>query len=149
MLFYTHLIFGFLIGLLTYKYVGIDKYVYFSLVLFGALVPDIDSFNSFINQKLKLTKILGFVFKHRGVFHSLVIPFILFLVIYFFYGFDYGAALLIGYLSHLLIDSLNYAGINYFYPISKLKISGFMKTGGFLEMFLNIVLIMVVVVILF
>lgn len=146
MLFYTHLIFGFLTALLTYKYIPMNKYLFFMIVLFASILPDIDDENSKINNKLKLTKIFAVVFRHRTIFHSLIAPLVLFLLIDLFFGFNYGIALFIGYLSHLFIDGFTKAGINFLHPILTLKMHGFIETGSLGEKLLAIGLAVVVVV---
>ena len=89
--------------------------------------------NSKFNQKVKITKIIGYLFKHRGIFHSIFLAILLPGIIWLVIGPLYGVALFIGYMSHLLIDGLTLAGVNFLHPLTTLRIHGFIKTGGFLE----------------
>lgn len=140
MLWKTHLAFGFFSGLFMLPFVSTGNvYVYFVLVLFGAVLPDVDSPNSKIGSKIK---IIGRIFKHRGVFHSLIAGFLISWVLWYFVGHNYGIALFIGYASHLFIDGFTKLGINFLHPISRLHLSGFIETGKFGE-FVVFVLILV------
>ena len=96
------------------------------LFLIGALFPDIDSPTSFIGKRFK---IIGWLFKHRGIFHSLFMAVLLSALIYF-YNKTYAIVFFLGYITHLVTDMLNYSGIALFYPISSFKIKGFMKANG-------------------
>jgi len=81
-----------------------------------------------------LSWVLEKLFGHRNLFHS-IFPLLAILALFFYVlGWNVaGAAMLIGYASHLLIDSLNFAGIAPFYPLSTKRIVGFVKTGGIVE----------------
>ena len=98
------------------------------LVLFGAILPDIDNTKSKIGKRFKL---VGFLFAHRGIFHSIfaiiVFTFLLSLITESYLAFG------LGYLSHLVADSLTVAGISFFYPLSSKRIRGFIKTGSVIE----------------
>ena len=139
MLYYTHLAFGFLLGLLGIKYFGVQNQILFIiLVLFAALLPDIDSPNSKLGSKVK---IISLFFKHRGILHSLLIlPVISFILFYFNFS-RFSLPILIGYLSHLIGDSITKEGIMLFSPFSKFRIKGFIKTGGIIEHIIFLVLI--------
>ena len=129
-MYYTHIAFGFLIALLFYPLFKISIIIYFSLVLLGTLLPDIDHRESIISKFLfPFSWIIGLFFKHRGIFHSLLFLLILLLVISNYFGLIYAVPLIIGITSHILLDSLTIQGINYLYPITTLKISGFIETG--------------------
>ncbi|MFC1800682.1 metal-dependent hydrolase [Nanoarchaeota archaeon] len=147
MLWKTHLAFGLLAALITRSFVNTGNiFIFFALVLIGALLPDIDHPNSKINQKLKITKIFGYIFKHRGIFHTLFFALLLPGLIYFSVGKPYGTALFIGYLSHLLIDGLTVSGINFLHPIANLRISGFVETGTMAETMTFIVIIFAIII---
>jgi len=123
----THLAFGFLAGLFMMPFVNTGNiYIYFALVLFAAILPDIDNPDSKVGRKVK---IIGRIFKHRGIFHSLIAGFLISWVLWYFVGHAYGIALFIGYASHLLIDGFTKMGINFLHPVSKLHLSGFIETG--------------------
>lgn len=139
MMFYTHIAFALLSSLIALKFLSISNpYIFILVVCFVALFPDIDEKNSKLGRKIK---IISKIFSHRGILHSIFPIILLFLL---FYHFNYSIiayGILVGYLSHLLIDSLTLQGINFLHPISSFRISGFVKSGGFLEMILFLVLV--------
>lgn len=128
MMFLTHMSFALFLGLLITKYAGvlIDKYFFLAFILFGSVLPDIDCADSLIGRKFKL---LSLFFKHRGFFHSIILMIILAIVVF---GITrnsyYSLAIIIGFLSHLFLDSLTRAGIAPFWP-SKLRVRGIFKTS--------------------
>src|SRR3989344_6673101 len=138
MMFKTHLMFSFLIGLLMILSFNVDNNFLFLLVLlfFGAL-PDIDHYKSWIGRKLRVLSFLINIFsKHRGIFHS-IFPVLILYGIFLYCGLkEIALAAAIGYLSHLVMDALTKTGTNFLYPFSKFKIRGFIRTGGFLELVL-------------
>jgi len=113
-------------------------------VLLGALLPDIDEPRSFIGRRLwvlsRIIRLFDIFLRqggksflgHRGAFHSLL-PIVLFGGLYF--GIDQASitysdeiqlfiqGIIIGYLSHLLLDLLTNRGIPLLYPFSSKKIS--------------------------
>lgn len=131
MLFYTHILLGIGFFLLFRKFLPGDQIVTFLLVIFGAILPDIDEAKSKISQWSGIIgKSVNFFAKHRGIFHSLIFSLGLFLVIYFLWNFVYAWAILVGYISHLIGDALTPMGVQVFYPFSKFKLRGPVKTGG-------------------
>ena len=99
------------------------------IAIFGSMLPDIDNPSSKLGKNIK---IFGYVFKHRGFFHSL--PALL-LFTWFFSKYFSPAntfAFFLGYTSHLIVDNLNYQGIYWLYPL-KFRIKGFTKTKGLFE----------------
>ena len=126
----THLAFGVLAGLMFLPFYHQNIILYFVLVLVGALLPDIDHEGSKINKILPLTKYMGRLFKHRGFFHSVFPPLIIFLALYFLTNWSYiGIALGVGYFSHLLSDGLTKMGVNFLHPMTNLHLGGFIETG--------------------
>jgi inner membrane protein len=140
MLFRTHLLFSLLIGTLVLGFFDINPFLFVALVVLGGMLPDIDSSSSKINKILKVTKPIAYVVKHRGIFHSIFIGSLFAGVIAFYVNNAMGIALLIGYLGHLLLDGLNYAGVNLIHPFQKLHISGFIETGTMTEHVITITL---------
>ncbi|HIJ98741.1 TPA: metal-dependent hydrolase [archaeon] len=141
MMFYTHLAFGFLAGLLTMKLLTVNNiYPFFAVVLLSSILPDIDIGNSKVGRGTKLGWLVEWVFGHRGFFHSAFPAVILFI---FFYSFGYGElglASFVGYGSHLISDALGHKGVYLFYPLAKLRL-GLIKTGGFSEyLFLGLII---------
>ena len=140
MLFYTHLAFAFLVAILSINMLHPANQILFLIILlFAAAFPDIDHPNSKLGSKVK---IIPWLFEHRGFFHSLL-ALILFSLLgfYFINQKIYFYAIAIGYASHLLTDMISKQGIAPFWPFSKKRFHGFIKTGGFLEMILLIIFI--------
>ncbi len=129
MLFKSHLAFSFLVGLIFINIFNPKNQILFIiLVLFGSALPDIDQPKSQVGKNFK---IIGWLFKHRGIFHSIFMALLISFGFYFLTG--YFSAFLLGYLSHLITDALTVAGVSFFYPISNFKIRGFIKTGSLAE----------------
>jgi len=105
----------------------------------SALLPDMESPDSFIGRKLPVISHLNkMVFGHRQAFHSLLGSLVFFLlslllVKVFHLPMKYGLAVLIGYLSHLALDSFNPEGVPWLWPFKfRLKIP-LTEPGGFIE----------------
>ena len=132
MLFKTHIAFGFLVGLAALKIFNpLNTRLFFVLVLIGSVLPDIDHPKSKVGKKIKP---IGFLFEHRGFFHSFVfLALIHALLFVFFRGNIFVMPLVIGYTSHLFIDCFNHRGIMPLHPFSKFRIKGLIKTGAWLE----------------
>jgi len=125
----THIIFAFFILILFGLVLNFPIYLSF-FAFVGALLPDID------------TKFKKF---HRKLFHN-----IWFLIIALFaifnLGFDRTAAIIfsIGFISHLIGDSLTHRGIMPLWPIEKPKFNGPVKTGGLGEYLIILVLLLMI-----
>lgn len=131
MLFKTHLAINFFFAMFLSAYIQ-NKIIFVAIVLLAALLPDIDSLNSYIGKRARLlSRIVHFFSKHRDFFHSftcvlvLSILFLSFLPVIAFPFF-------IGYSMHILADSFTREGIRVFWP-SKARIKGRIKTGGLTE----------------
>lgn len=151
MMFKTHVVFSIFISLLFIKYLNPENEIlFFLLVIFFGVFPDIDEKKSKISRKTRiLSWPLRLFSKHRGIFHSIFFP-IIFLFVFMLSGFYIeGFAVVIGYLSHLLLDSVNYGGIKPFYPVFNYKIKGFMKSGKILDYLLFIIFLILDLVLLF
>ena len=136
MMYYSHLAFGLLLSLLYIDFFGVENQVIFLLVvLFFSLFPDIDETKSKIGRENKiLSKTINFFFGHRGIFHTIYIPVLLFLILILFnVKVIIGIAVFIGYLSHLFLDAITRHGIMPFYPIYNKRISGFIRTNSIIE----------------
>jgi inner membrane protein len=144
MMFRTHIAIGFLAGLfLIQAWNPANQLLFMFLVLLGSALPDIDHPDSKIGSKVK---VIGFLFEHRGFFHSLFAALLVFLVlVYYSAGMHYGIyiyGLTVGYILHILSDSITKEGIMPFHPISKFRLNGFIRTGRGTE---YIILVAVVV----
>jgi membrane-bound metal-dependent hydrolase YbcI (DUF457 family) len=133
MMFLTHLSFALLIGLGLSRISvftannAFNNYAFLGFLLLGSVFPDIDSGVSFIGRKVKF---ISFFFRHRGVIHSILALLITSLMVLLIANnWYYSLAFAIGFLSHLLLDSLNISGVALFWPISR-RIKGVFKTMG-------------------
>lgn len=144
MMYYTHLAFGLLIALLSLNFFNIKYALLFILIaILFSVFPDIDESKSKIGRKNKIiSKVIEFVFGHRGFFHSLYIPLILFFVFYNKISNEIGIAVLSGYFSHLIADALTRSGIKPLYPLINIKINGFFKTNSFFEKIFFLILVL-------
>lgn len=121
----------------------------------GSLLPDIDTKTSTISHKHKVVSFFSrLFFTHRGFTHSLTAWVILSLVLAVLAilipcVMPAALGISIGYLSHIVLDMFNYAGVPLFYPMD-LKISiGKSKSGGLLDKIICIVMFGVAVCLLF
>lgn len=123
---------------------------------FGALIPDIDSYNSTIGKLFypvsqlmdAVIKIMTFqdLWKHRFIMHSAA-----YYTALMYYTYNYHTEwlwLIIGCLTHLFLDAFNPEGIPILAPVSKMKIKlGNIKSGGTASTVLTIILMAIVIVI--
>ncbi len=143
MKYYTHLAFSFLAGILLIKYLSISNQILFIILfMIFSLFPDIDEVKSKISQKIKpLAWLINFFLGHRGLMHSIIIPIILYLLL-FMINLDIAIAVSFGYLSHLILDSLTVSGVRLLWPLKK-RLKGFIRVGSLWENVLFIALLMV------
>ena len=130
---YTHIVFALLIVILILPFVE-NAAVFTAVVLFASLLPDIDQKNARIHRYLPFTRWIQSIFDHRGIFHSLMVPVLLFSILYITGYVEIGMAVVLGYCSHLAIDSLTPHGVFYLYPLHGFHVKGFVKVGGLVEM---------------
>lgn len=130
---WSHLAFSLVFALLFYNIVSANAIVFFALVLFGALLPDIDTMHSTINKRLPFLKIVALFCKHRRFFHSIFPPAIAGIVLWIVAGFASGFALFLGYGSHLVADSFTVTGVRPFFPLSRFHPKGPIHTGSITE----------------
>ncbi|MGM5481872.1 MAG: metal-dependent hydrolase [Nanobdellota archaeon] len=133
MLFKTHLAFSFFLFMLLWPLmpVSVSKWVFAVIWLFFSVFPDIDLASSKIGRFFRP---FGWIFRHRGFFHSFLAAIVFTLLIGFF-AFDYTYAVFFGYVSHLFLDMFNHQGIAPFFPFSRFRFKGSVKAGGVLEAF--------------
>jgi len=134
-MFKTHLAVGALSGLVILKFFHPEPAVIFSLLfLFASILPDIDTTKSFIGHKLwPVSSVLSLFVKHRGFLHSIWLPLVSFSFAAYFGYAMIGAAFALGYLVHILADSVTEEGVPLFAPFFMRRVRGFIKTGGTLE----------------
>ena len=104
--------------------------LFFPIVLICALLPDIDSPDSYFGRS-KIWRPLQFIVKHRGVFHSFTFC-VLVAILFAFVLPIVALPFFLGYGSHLLADSFTQEGINPFWPWKKTS-QGPLRTGGSVE----------------
>jgi len=144
----THLAFGLLLGILFKPIVSpANTWLYYGIVLFAALLPDLDHNGAILNRIFRITKVFPLLFKHRGFFHS-VWPAVILAAVVWPWSRTVALAMLIGYGSHLLIDSVTRMGVNWLYPLLKFRIQGPVMTGGFVELLLFVGIIIVDIILL-
>ncbi|MBS3163285.1 metal-dependent hydrolase [Candidatus Woesearchaeota archaeon] len=137
-MFYTHVAFALMASLVSAKYLHPSSLVLFIFVAcFVSLVPDIDNRDSKIGKHVKF---ISKIFDHRGILHTIFPPIGLFLLFNYLSYNLLGIAALVGYSSHILIDAFTPEGINFLHPFTTFRVSGFIKTGTFLEIILFLLL---------
>jgi len=140
-MFKTHFMFSLLIGLLTFKYFNLNPFIFVLILVLAGSLPDIDHSKSFIGRKLFfISWIINLFFGHRKLIHSLIFALFLSYLVKLSFN-DYYIPFFIGYLTHLFLDLITKQGLQLFYPF-KFKINGFIKTNGFLEKIILLILIM-------
>lgn len=129
MLIKTHLIITGFFVLLIFPFVS-HQVVFIILAMLATYIPDIDLENSKLGKK-KIFRPLQIFVKHRGVFHSFTLLFVItFLFVIFLPLISLG--FFVGYASHLLADSFTLSGISPFWPFYK-RVQGKVKTGSLME----------------
>ncbi len=134
-MFKTHLLFSVLIGIVFSLFLKPENiFLFLFLVILFGVLPDIDHHKSWIGRKFKgLSFLLKFVFKHRGIFHS-IFPILMLYLVFLYHGLvEAAVAMAVGYFGHLLIDGLTLNGINFLHPVSNFRIKGFIRTGSLFE----------------
>ena len=106
------------------------KIIFVLMALISTYLPDVDSRFSSIGHR-KLSRILQFFTKHRGITHSFTF---LLAITFFLVLFSplISLGFFLGYGLHLMADSFTRDGIRPFYPL-KLSSKGGLKTGSRFE----------------
>lgn len=133
MLVRTHILFALLCAVVYLKWFPRPNTLIFVMIVLAAtLLPDLDEKQSTLGRRLKpVSWTLQFFLGHRGIWHSLWIPLILYLIL-LVYMKNYAMAVVVGYVAHLIADSLTKEGINFLYPL-QFHVRGFIRTGSVLE----------------
>ena len=132
MMFKTHFLFALFISLITFNYFNLNPFYYVLILVFSGILPDIDHSKSWIGKKLNLFSwLINFIFGHRKFIHSIIFSSLIAILIRMFFN-DYWIPFYLGFISHLILDSLTKQGIYPFYP-SNFKIHGLVKTNGLIE----------------
>ena len=121
----THMGFAGLLYLLLLTTAGVGLTVLNALaVTVGSVLPDIDTGASFVGRVLPpITRFLERRFGHRTLTHSLTFAALLLLLflVPLMAGIDLFACLLVGYVSHALLDTCTPNGVRLFYPFSEVR----------------------------
>ena len=148
MIFLTHLLGGVLALVYFRHFTGIastggsGKIIAIATAMLFSVLPDIDTIKSKAGKALQpFSTVISFVFRHRGFLHSFIFAAIVYFGIHYLFSPGIAAAAVIGYSSHLLLDSFTKEGIMPFWPLSKIKLKGFVKTGGLAEKLILAVII--------
>jgi len=140
MLFRTHLAFGVFLFLILFNFV--DVWWLFGLgVLFGVLIVDLDSKKSKVGNYFIFRPFQWFV-KHRGFMHSILVGLVVTILIGILNG-SLALGFLVGFFSHLFLDCMNKRGIALFWPLSKKRISFFVRSGGVFEDIIFVFLLLI------
>ena len=149
MLFTGHILVAILLFLLARSHflaLGANEVVAFVILLFAALLPDIDEKNSKMNRWSGiLGRVVIKVFRHRGLLHSLLFSGTIALALGLFFHEAYGLAFLLGYFAHIFADGITPMGVALLYPLPW-KVSGPLRVGSIGEKLLTIMLFVIVVV---
>ena len=119
----VHLSTGVFISLLLVNFIGYNVFtkvniIIHILILFFSIFPDIDIYNSKIGRQFGfVSRIIQFIFGHRGVFHSLWMAMFLYIVLLLF-GLEIAV---VGYLGHLIVDMFTKDGVKLLYPAIQIK----------------------------
>lgn len=141
MIFLTHLLGGIVAVAYFGSFFGVNigssgsvKIVAMAVAALFAVLPDLDTVKSKAGRNLQpFSTILSFVFRHRGFLHSFVFAAAVYFGMHFLFSSVIAVAAMIGYSSHLLLDSLTKEGIKPLSPLSRVRIKGFVRTGGVVE----------------
>ncbi|MEK6926851.1 MAG: metal-dependent hydrolase [Nanoarchaeota archaeon] len=129
MLMKTHLAFG-MIGFLILLPEVSHKLIFFFGVLVATLLPDIDSYNSYLGNRWYLRP-FQWATKHRGALHSFTFCILVSIGFAFFIPI-LALPFFLGYSIHLFSDSFTHEGIRPFWPL-KDECTGKIKVGGTIE----------------
>ncbi len=145
MMFLTHLLFGIFSGYLAQGFLGYGSSSLFVTVAAAAsLLPDIDHVSSWIGRRLPpLSITLSLLFSHRGFLHSLIVPVLLYFMIAAASK-EMASAVLVGYVSHIMLDATTTKGIRPLHPLP-FKIRGVIRTNGFAEKIIMLLLMVIIV----
>jgi len=147
MMFKTHLALGILVSILVINYLQLESWILFgSILVFASVLPDIDISKSKVGKRFRpLSSIISFLFGHRGFVHT-VFPPIIAVGTAMILGYSMiGLAFLIGYGTHLIADIVTVQGLMPFFPLSKVRASGFIRTGGIVEYLLFFIITIAIV----
>lgn len=146
----AHFVGGLLAGALLLNYTkqpiqSIEGVITFMAAGLGGLLPDIDHEGSYVGRRMKpLSKVISSAFGHRGATHAPILIIILFLLLHLFVNVSSMVfiGLMVGALSHVLLDALTVSGVPLLYPYQRNKYSFLkLRTGGVGETVITVLMI--------
>ncbi|MBI4918786.1 metal-dependent hydrolase [archaeon] len=144
----THFVFGVLFGVIFLPLIKFgsmtDYFIYFFFVQLGVLFPDLDHHKASFHNAFFVSRIIPFLFSHRGFFHSIFPPVILSWFLLKYFGNFFALPFFIGYSSHLIGDVLTVRGVRFFNPFFKFRIRGLLVTGSFTEKVIFFVIMLLI-----
>jgi len=151
MLYRTHLAAGLCTGFLIAAKAGGDISLVVLASAVGALLPDIDQPRSYIGRKVPVSYGAYLIAGHRGLFHSLAgavgVALVALVALQKWtpaYSFLW-LSLAAGYLSHLVLDTLNPSGVPWLWPLKQRLSVPLVRTGSVWErLFVSLPLYLVV-----
>ena len=117
----THFVGGACAPIMLGAVMPIENIAVVSIVsAFSALLPDIDIEGSKVNNKAGIVgKGVSSVFSHRGFIHTPILYVLLYALMSMVLPQAICLGFLIGTISHLVLDTFNYKGIMWMYPLSR------------------------------
>ena len=136
----THTSCGLLVGALTIEYYQTDLFTsitIMTLAVISSLLPDICHTQSRIGRRFKvLSFFVRILFGHRTFTHSLLFISIIGILLYIIQTPEYYlVSIILGLLSHVILDILTPKGVKLFYPLPLNVVSPLhFKTGGLVDL---------------
>ncbi|PHK50161.1 metal-dependent hydrolase [Staphylococcus edaphicus] len=136
----THASCGLLVGALTIEYFHTDLFTsvtVITLAIISSLIPDICHTQSKIGSRFKLISFfIRMIFGHRTFTHSLLFIVIIVCLLYIIQApIYYLTTIILGLLSHVILDMLTPRGVKLFYPIPlSVRFPLVFKTGGLVDL---------------
>jgi inner membrane protein len=101
----------------------------------GALLPDIDQPQSWFGRRVRVVSVpVAMIFGHRGITHSLLALFVCLAGLVLLGRDAVAAPVILGYLSHLLCDSITVGGVPLLWPWRRPFGLRLVRTGSPLEL---------------
>ena len=132
----THFVGGICAAALTSTVMPVESLAVVTAVsAVSALVPDLDIEDSKLGRKAGfISKGISRAFGHRGFFHTPILYIVLYLLMSMALPTSICLGFLVGTMSHLILDSFNYKGIMWLFPLTKKHFHiASIKTRGFGE----------------
>ncbi len=146
MIFLTHVIGGIVLAAYLNSYFGIypddpGKIFFILTAMIFSILPDIDMVNSKAGRKLQpFSTVFSFFFKHRGILHGIPFAAIVYFGVRYLSTQAIATTAVIGYSSHLALDSITKEGVTPLSPFLKFKLKGFVRTGSLFEKLILVIL---------